>query len=104
MPTFSTNSSRPSLTICVKTKRSEEHTSELQSPMYLVCRLLLEKKKTKKNNNKNLNKKTQNESHKKTTPHTTHQIPTSHPNPHSSYSTPLSHPPDSHLVIYMPLQ
>src|SRR5437762_10138126 len=27
--------------------RSEEHTSELQSPMYLVCRLLLEKKKTK---------------------------------------------------------
>src|SRR5437762_9050699 len=41
--------------------RSEEHTSELQSPMYLVCRLLLEKKKlnllslsspkTKKRNN-----------------------------------------------------
>src|SRR5437879_6865903 len=28
--------------------RSEEHTSELQSPMYLVCRLLLEKKKQKK--------------------------------------------------------
>src|SRR5437762_8916598 len=27
-------------------ERSEEHTSELQSPMYLVCRLLLEKKKT----------------------------------------------------------
>src|ERR1017187_10199124 len=26
------------------TYRSEEHTSELQSPMYLVCRLLLEKK------------------------------------------------------------
>src|SRR5437762_7311922 len=26
-------------------KRSEEHTSELQSPMYLVCRLLLEKAK-----------------------------------------------------------
>src|SRR5437762_4682766 len=26
-------------------ERSEEHTSELQSPMYLVCRLLLEKKK-----------------------------------------------------------
>ena len=33
--------------------RSEEHTSELQSPMYLVCRLLLEKKKkkTRKPNN-----------------------------------------------------
>mgnify|MGYP002526402787 CR=1 FL=1 len=29
-------------------KRSEEHTSELQSQAYLVCRLLLEKKKTKK--------------------------------------------------------
>src|SRR5437879_11589040 len=28
-------------------KRSEEHTSELQSPMYLVCRLLLEKKNKK---------------------------------------------------------
>src|SRR5436189_4536055 len=30
--------------------RSEEHTSELQSPMYLVCRLLLEKKKKNKKN------------------------------------------------------
>src|SRR3712207_8629524 len=29
-------------------KRSEEHTSELQSRQYLVCRLLLEKKKKKK--------------------------------------------------------
>src|SRR5687767_15283154 len=28
-------------------RRSEEHTSELQSLAYLVCRLLLEKKKTK---------------------------------------------------------
>src|ERR1039457_2548498 len=28
--------------------RSEEHTSELQSPCNLVCRLLLEKKKTNK--------------------------------------------------------
>src|SRR3712207_8226184 len=28
--------------------RSEEHTSELQSRQYLVCRLLLEKKKTKR--------------------------------------------------------
>src|SRR5437764_10929678 len=28
--------------------RSEEHTSELQSPMYLVCRLLLEKKNNAK--------------------------------------------------------
>src|SRR5258708_21267491 len=30
--------------------RSEEHTSELQSPDHLVCRLLLEKKKRKINN------------------------------------------------------
>src|SRR5258708_12092779 len=30
----------------VSTIRSEEHTSELQSPDHLVCRLLLEKKKT----------------------------------------------------------
>src|SRR3712207_7131124 len=29
----------------IDTKRSEEHTSELQSRQYLVCRLLLEKKK-----------------------------------------------------------
>src|SRR4051794_41714371 len=28
--------------------RSEEHTSELQSPVHLVCRLLLEKKKKKR--------------------------------------------------------
>src|SRR5438876_5186293 len=28
-----------------RSKRSEEHTSELQSPVHLVCRLLLEKKK-----------------------------------------------------------
>src|SRR5687767_15598946 len=32
--------------------RSEEHTSELQSLAYLVCRLLLEKKKTKKKTSK----------------------------------------------------
>src|SRR3712207_8328584 len=31
--------------ICVSATRSEEHTSELQSRQYLVCRLLLEKKK-----------------------------------------------------------
>src|SRR2546422_1707949 len=30
--------------------RSEEHTSELQSRLHLVCRLLLEKKKKKQNN------------------------------------------------------
>src|SRR5690348_17571595 len=30
--------------------RSEEHTSELQSPVHLVCRLLLEKKKKQESN------------------------------------------------------
>src|SRR5437763_7235119 len=35
--------------------RSEEHTSELQSPMYLVCRLLLEKKKSDKNSTQSPN-------------------------------------------------
>src|SRR6202020_1298615 len=34
-----------SLPAPVTSQRSEEHTSELQSPMYLVCRLLLEKNK-----------------------------------------------------------
>src|SRR5947209_16991753 len=33
----------------VDVERSEEHTSELQSRQYLVCRLLLEKKKKNKN-------------------------------------------------------
>src|SRR3712207_6969080 len=47
------------LTDCGSVKRSEEHTSELQSRQYLVCRLLLEKKK--KNNNDNT---TQNNQHK----------------------------------------
>src|SRR3712207_7943072 len=32
----------------VDASRSEEHTSELQSRQYLVCRLLLEKKKTRR--------------------------------------------------------
>src|SRR2546426_5950779 len=35
------------LPLIPKLARSEEHTSELQSPCNLVCRLLLEKKKTK---------------------------------------------------------
>src|SRR3712207_8329884 len=52
----STSSPRPSLVntapMCFSTARSlmyrsEEHTSELQSRQYLVCRLLLEKKKIK---------------------------------------------------------
>src|SRR5258707_4706231 len=34
----------PAIAPCSGTTRSEEHTSELQSRQYLVCRLLLEKK------------------------------------------------------------
>src|SRR5690348_17831562 len=37
---------RPGVGGGVDLARSEEHTSELQSPVHLVCRLLLEKKKT----------------------------------------------------------
>src|SRR5437762_8174084 len=44
-PGMHTRRGKPSECAC---RRSEEHTSELQSPMYLVCRLLLEKKKNKK--------------------------------------------------------
>src|SRR5437867_8683983 len=39
-------------------ERSEEHTSELQSPYDLVCRLLLEKKKNTTTNTNTDNKKT----------------------------------------------
>src|SRR5205814_10174127 len=35
----------PRTTSCANSRRSEEHTSELQSLRHLVCRLLLEKKK-----------------------------------------------------------
>src|SRR2546422_8523455 len=40
-----------------KTHRSEEHTSELQSRLHLVCRLLLEKKKLIKADNRLLSAK-----------------------------------------------
>src|SRR3712207_7752059 len=38
---------RTASSACTGARRSEEHTSELQSRQYLVCRLLLEKKKKK---------------------------------------------------------
>src|SRR5438477_1200143 len=43
--------------IFAPTLRSEEHTSELQSHVNLVCRLLLEKKKKKQQNNKEITNK-----------------------------------------------
>src|SRR2546422_7877235 len=39
----------PGLRLVATLRRSEEHTSELQSRLHLVCRLLLEKKKKKQN-------------------------------------------------------
>src|SRR2546429_3568228 len=43
-----------SATRSVPVRRSEEHTSELQSRLHLVCRLLLEKKKNNHNSNHQL--------------------------------------------------
>src|SRR2546422_5836457 len=40
---------------CPRGARSEEHTSELQSRLHLVCRLLLEKKKKKTRNTHDTN-------------------------------------------------
>src|SRR3712207_7557419 len=40
---------KPQARIINVTSRSEEHTSELQSRQYLVCRLLLEKKSSNRN-------------------------------------------------------
>src|SRR5258708_19930748 len=51
--------------------RSEEHTSELQSPDHLVCRLLLEKKKRNKQHNSELNL-----SSSPQTPHHSPHLPT----------------------------
>src|SRR5438309_6274119 len=47
-------SCKTSVTARCRTRRSEEHTSELQSQFHLVCRLLLEKKKKKNIENINL--------------------------------------------------
>src|SRR2546429_6689743 len=54
--------SRKSKTPRLQKRRSEEHTSELQSRLHLVCRLLLEKKK----NNKHIQKSTISLSHART--------------------------------------
>src|SRR2546426_2111461 len=45
------------ITLIRDSDRSEEHTSELQSPCNLVCRLLLEKKKKNKNTHRRQSKK-----------------------------------------------
>src|SRR2546429_1796364 len=43
---FSVRSATPGVSLSMPKIRSEEHTSELQSRLHLVCRLLLEKKNT----------------------------------------------------------
>src|SRR5205809_5699012 len=48
-PTRGRSSFSPCLLYLAGGSRSEEHTSELQSRLHLVCRLLLEKKKTQLN-------------------------------------------------------
>src|SRR2546426_5627334 len=50
-------------TLKYRPTRSEEHTSELQSPCNLVCRLLLEKKKKIKTNLKLITPTTDNSTH-----------------------------------------
>src|SRR5712675_3490633 len=59
---------RPSLVCSIATSvarfRSEEHTSELQSRLHLVCRLLLEKKKKKIRKDKKRKKNFKNRTHK----------------------------------------
>src|SRR3712207_7339012 len=52
----SRNSTRGCTTRLDARSRSEEHTSELQSRQYLVCRLLLEKKKNKRIREKKINR------------------------------------------------
>src|SRR2546425_2713455 len=54
-PSTTYRSSRRSL-LMPTSVRSEEHTSELQSLAYLVCRLLLEKKKKNKRRDKRTNR------------------------------------------------
>src|SRR5690348_17893342 len=75
--------------------RSEEHTSELQSPVHLVCRLLLEKKKKRIHIKKQLNKKNKkyphiNSSHHYLTIHCTNSMTyrkhTNDPLIHRSYT------------------
>src|SRR2546429_9846428 len=45
MRSTTTSAPRSCVSAITRSKRSEEHTSELQSRLHLVCRLLLEKKK-----------------------------------------------------------
>src|SRR5437763_13141309 len=70
--------------------RSEEHTSELQSPMYLVCRLLLEKKKknTHTKRRQNTKQKKQRKAASAGTPQPAPSTPPQdNPRPHTTTTT-----------------
>src|SRR6476620_8734080 len=64
---FRTMARVPYVVALNRASRSEEHTSELQSRQYLVCRLLLEKKKKKDINCSHLKKKKKKQKNKKNT-------------------------------------
>src|SRR5687768_18283779 len=59
LPTACSSTSRST-----RSRRSEEHTSELQSRLHLVCRLLLEKKKKTQKKIKKTKQNTTNNTHK----------------------------------------
>src|SRR5437762_5875124 len=67
--------------------RSEEHTSELQSPMYLVCRLLLEKKKKQSNR----------QTHQLNSPYNTYN----HTTTHNYYNLLLPHHSNTPSLPYL---
>src|SRR5437016_7208424 len=68
-------------------ERSEEHTSELQSLTNLVCRLLLEKKKTKIKTKQNQPKKKEQKENEKRTHKRQHQQPNRTPTPNKATDT-----------------
>src|SRR2546425_5407392 len=76
VPGACSSSSRPRWRrLPIRCSRSEEHTSELQSLAYLVCRLLLEKKK--KNKKQNVREQKQRNKHRNMFyKHHTNQQPT----------------------------
>src|SRR4029434_3390934 len=78
--------------------RSEEHTSELQSHLNLVCRLLLEKKKKTTHTHTNTHTHTHTHTHQHTHTHTRHthspQTTTAHPHTHT-------HQKNTHIFFLM---
>src|SRR2546429_4363054 len=83
---------RPQTGVAIQArKRSEEHTSELQSRLHLVCRLLLEKKK------KNLHYLSEHYSIPTARPHNHEQLSNHNP---TSQLHPSSHPVREAIRLY----